>query len=226
MSARNRPWIQATLLVLGLLLAGCGAVRSQPEGIVVRLVDTATVPAISLPTYGVDLSTTAPGGQATQTPTDSDVRTKTPDPNATPMPTPTRTRRPGSGAGPSATPIGVGPAPDTRAYGVTATFHLEAAKAAYQSSEWVWFRFSLTNLTDAPLNYGAVGVILPDGSFHTSLSGSSLAAKETLPWRDWVSFAAPGPQTLVLAMCLSPKDVCRAGGQWVNLSAPVSVTIE
>ncbi len=212
-------------LALGLLLAGCGAVGSRPEGIVVRIVDTATVPAISLPTYAAGLSGTAPGDWATETPTDSGVRTKTPEPG-TPGPAPTRTRRPGSGASLSATPIGVGQAPDTRAYGVTATFYLEAAKSVYQPSERVWFGFTLTNLKDAPLDYGAVGVILPDGSFHTSLSASSLAAQETLPWRDWVSFSAPGQQTLVLAMCFSPKDVCRAGGQWVNLSAPVPVNVE
>ncbi len=51
-------------------------------------------------------------------------------------------------------------------------------------------------------------------------------AGRTLLCRNKVSFAAPGPQTLVLAVCLSSKDVCRAGGQWVNLSAPVVVTIE
>jgi hypothetical protein len=212
------------LVVLVPLLASCNPVQSAPEGIVVRLVDTATVPVISLPTYAADLSLTAPTDLATPTPTDSEVRTKTPDPNL--RPSPTATRRPGAGPEVTATAASAGAALDTRAHGVVAAFHLEAAQATYQPGERVWFAFTLTNLKEMPLDYGAVGVILPDGSFHTSLSASSLAAQETLPWRDWVSFSELGQQTLVLAMCLSPKAVCLGGGQWVNLSAPVPVMIQ
>lgn len=215
------------LLMLSLLLVACQAVAPTPAGIIVRVVDTATVPAISLPAYGTDLSpsATAPSDLATRTPTDSDVRTKTPPPG-TPALTPTSTRRPAGGPGATATsPANIGQAPDTSAYGISATFGLESPKPAYSPGEHVWFDFTLTNLKPLPLTYGAVGVILADGSFHTSLSGSALSGNERLAWRDWVSFAAPGDQTLVLAMCISPKDECRTGGTWVNLSAPVLVKI-
>ena len=215
------------LTVAAVLLVACGATLPTPTGIVVRAVATATVPVISLPAYGTDISpsATAPSDPPTQTPTDSDVRTNTPPPE-TPSPTPTGTRRPGGGPAATATaPAAVGPAPDTSAYGVSATFGLESAKSAYKPGEHVWFDFTLTNLAALPLNYGEVGVILPNGSFHTSLSASSLQGSERLSWRDWVSFAAPGDQTLVMAMCFSPKDECRTGGTWVNLSAPVLVRI-
>ncbi len=200
-----------------------------PPGIIVRAVDTATVPAIHLPTYepGASPSAAAQGDPPTSTPAASAVQTQTPPPG-TPTATATSTRRPGGGGGPGPTatlPADFGPAPDTSAYGVTATFGLESDKAAYSLREHVWFDFTLTNLKAVPLAYGAVGVIMPDGSFHTSLSGSALDAQQRLSWRDWVSFSARGDQTLVLAMCISPKDECRTGGQWVNLSAPVVVRI-
>src|SRR5713226_4018861 len=180
------------LFTLSLLLAACGTVAPTPTGIIVRVVDTATVPAISLPAYGTDLSpsATAPSDLATQTPTDSDVRTKTPPPG-TPALTPTGTRRPAGGPGATATsPASIGQAPDTSAFGVTATFALESDKPAYKPGEHVWFDFTLTNLKAVPLTYGEVGVILPNGSFHSSLSGSALSANERLSWRDWVSFSA------------------------------------
>jgi len=216
---------------LSLLLAACGAAIPTPAGIIVGAVDTATVPAIHLPTYDPNLSPSAtapaPGDPATQTPTDSDVRTSTP-PAETSGVLATSTRRPTNGLGPAATatlPAGVGQAPDTSAFGVAATFGLESDKAVFSPGEHVWFDFTLSNLTALPLAYGEVGVILPDGNFHTSLSGSALTGGERLVWRDWVPLAATGDQTLVLAMCFSPKDECRAGGRWVNLSAPVIVTI-
>jgi len=227
---RRRPWGHGALFGLSLLLAACGAAASTPTGIVVRVVDTATVPAINLPTHDPDaLSATAPSDLATLTPTDSGVRTKTPAPgmsSPTPPTTPLRTRRPGSGPDATATlPASLGPAPDTSMYGVTATFGLEADKAAYAPGEHVWFDFTLANLKAVPLAYGEVGVILPNGSFHSSLSGSSLSANERLSWRDWISFSAAGDHTLVLATCLSTVDECRTGGTWVNLSAPVLVKI-
>jgi hypothetical protein len=217
------------LLALSLLLAACGGAIPVPAGIVVGAVATATVPAIHLPTYapGASPSATTPGDRPTSTPTAFEAQTKTPPPG-TATATAASTRRPGSGSapGPTATvPAAIGPAPDTSAYGVAATFGLEGDKAAYRPGEHVWFDFTLTNLKPLPLTYGAVGVILPDGSFHSSLSGSSLSANERLSWRDWVSFSASGDQPLVLSMCISPVDVCRTGGTWVNLSAPVFVKI-
>ncbi len=229
MQAYNKQRRLGWLFGLSLLLVACGAALPTPPGIIVGAVDTATVPAIHLPTYdpGLSPSATAPGDLPTSTPTDSDVRTKTPPPE-TPSATAASTRRPGSGRGSDATatlPAAIGPAPDTSAYGVSATFGLESPRPAYSPGEHVWFDFTLTNLKPLPLTYGTVGVILADGSFHTSLSGSSLSGNEHLSWRDWVSFSTPGDQTLVLAMCISSKDECRTGGTWVNLSAPVLVKI-
>ena len=214
------------LLSLSLMLAACGAGASTPTGIIVQVIDTATVPAINLPTYDPDFSpsATVPSELATQTPTDSPVQTKTPLPE-TPNPTATGTR-PAGRPGPTATlPARLDQAPDTSAFGIVATFGLEADKSAYTPGEQVWFNFTLTNLKAVPLAYGEVGVILPNGSFHPSLSGSSLSAHESLPWRDWVSFSASGDQPLILAVCLATVDECRTGGTWVNLSAPVVVKI-
>ena len=233
MQAYNRQWRLGWLFGLSLLLVACGAAIPTPPGIIVGAVDTATVPAIHLPTYDPYLSpsATAPSDpasdSATQLPTDADVRAN-PPPAGTPSAAAASTRRPDSGPGLDATatlPAAVDQAPDASAFGVSATFGLESTKPAYKPGEHVWFDFTLSNLTALPLPYGEVGVILPDGSFHTSLSGSALSAQERLPWRDWVSLAAAGDQPLVLAICFSPKDECRAGGTWVNLSAPVIVTI-
>jgi hypothetical protein len=224
---QGQAWLALT--AAAMLLAACAVRPPTPTGIVVQAVASATRPAISLPAYGTDvaLSATAPSDLATQTPTDSDVRTKTPPPE-TPSATPTGTgtRRPSGGPAATATlPVSVGPAPDTSAYGVSATFGLETPKSAYRPGEHVWFDFTLTNLKALPLDYGEVGVILPNGSFHSSLSGSSLSANERLSWRDWVSFSSSGDQSLILAMCISTVDECRTGGTWVNLSAPVVVSI-
>jgi hypothetical protein len=225
LSICQRSWRPGIAGALSLLLAACGATVTPPVGIVVRAVATATVPAISLPAYGADLSATPTGDQPTLTPTDSEVRTSV-APLGTPGPTPTSTRRPASGQGATPTlPAGPNQAPDTSAYGVSATFFLETPKPDYKPGEHIWVDFTLTNLTAAPLAYGEVGIVLGNGSFHTSLSGSSLLGNEHLSWRDWVSFSSPGDQTLVLAMCFSPKDECRTGGTWVNLSAPLVVRI-
>ena len=215
------------LFSLSLLLAACGSAEgSTPSGIIVQVIDTATVPPINLPTYDPDFSpsATAPSELATQTPTDSGVQTKTPPPG-TPNPTATGTRRAGGLAATATLPASTDQAPDTSAFGIAATFGLEADKPTYAPGERVWFNFTLTNLKAAPLAYGEAGVILPDGSFHASLSGSSLSAHEHLPWRDWVSFSASGDQRLILAMCLATVDECRTGGTWINLSAPVLVKI-
>jgi hypothetical protein len=227
---------QLALTLAAALLAGCatGPQASAPDSIVVGQVATATSLASITPTStpAALLSPMPTSLLPTATPTDSDVRTKTPAPGTagptpTSTPSPSRTRRPGGGPDATATsPASVGQAPDTSAYGVTATFFLESDKSAYKPGEHVWFDFTLTNLKALPYTYGAVGVILADGSFHTSLSGSSLDAQERLTWRDWVSFSAPGDQRLVLAMCISPKDECRTGGTWVNLSAVVAVKVE
>jgi hypothetical protein len=226
----QRSWRLVRLIALNLLLAACGAALPNPANIIVRAVDTATVPAIHLPTYDPNYSpsATAPGDPATQMPTDSDVRTNT-APVETASAITASTPGPNSGHGPAMTataPAALGQAPDPSADSVSATFGLESAQPTYKPGEHVWFDFTLSNMTASPILYGEVGVILPDGSFHTSLSGSSLSAREVLPWRDWVSFPAVGDQPLVLAMCFSPKDECRAGGRWVNLSAPVIVTIK
>src|SRR5438093_217972 len=121
-------------LGLSLMLAACGTAAASPAGIVVQVIDTATVPAINLPTYDPDIlpSATAPSELATPTPTDSAIRTKTPPPG-TPNPTATGTRpaaRLGSGA--TATLLaGTDQAPDTSAFGIAATFGLEAAQPSY-----------------------------------------------------------------------------------------------
>lgn len=222
-------WL-AKWLGLSLLLAACGPVTATPAGIVVEVIASATLPGIELPTYPAGArptNTAAPAvREPTPTPTDSGLRTKTPDPNATAAPSATRTRRPGSAGAETATPTVPGQTLEAGTHGVRATFGLEAPAPAYAPDERVWLQFTLTNLSDDRLSYGAVGFILPNGSFHTSLSGSSLAANETLPWRDWVSFAAPGDYAVTLAMCFSPKPECYSGGRWANLAAPVVVTIK
>jgi hypothetical protein len=223
----KRLWALGAFFGLGLLLAACGVTATPPAGIVVQAVATATVPPISLPAYGADLSATPTTNLPTLTPTDSEVRTRVAPPG-TPSPSPTRTRRAVSsqaGATPTLPPSPI-QAPDTSAYGVAATFFLEVSKPDYRPGEHIWFDFTLTNLTAAALAYGEVGVVPGNSTFHTSLSGSSLSANERLAWRDWVSFSTPGDQTLVLAMCFSPKDECRTGGIWVNLSAPLVVHVK
>src|SRR5260221_11519880 len=135
----KRPWGQGVFLALSLVLTACGGAIPVPAGIVVGAVDTATVPAIHLPTYDPNLSTspTVPRDLPTLTPTDSGVRTKTPPPG-TPVLTLTRTRRPGAALGATATPVASDvQAPDTSAYGVNATFGLEGGKAAYRPGEHV-----------------------------------------------------------------------------------------
>ena len=228
----KKPCGPVVLLALSMMLTACGAVLPKGSGgIVVGAVDTATSPAIHLPTFATDVpaSVTVTGDPATATSTASPSPSQTP-PLSTPSATAASTRRPGStgsGPGPTATvPVDLGPAPDTSAYGLAVTFGLEANKAAYSRGEHVWFDFTLTNLAAVPLDYGEVGVVLPDGSFHTSLSASSLQGSQTLNWRDWVSFSSSGDQTIILAMCFSPKDQCLKDGKWANLSAPVLVRIK
>jgi hypothetical protein len=163
------------------------------------------------------------------------LRTKTPEPTSSPtstVPTPTRTRPRAipPTATPSLTPGGaqapIGPAPDTSAHGVSATFKLEGRSRTFKVDQKIWFRLAITNLTGAELKYGFIGVTVSDGRFHTSWSGASIAADGTLNWRDWVSVPAPGDYTLTLAMCFSTKQECPTGGRWANLSAPVPVTIK
>lgn len=247
------PWSSRWFALLGVvaLLAGCAPAAPAmptPFNIVVQVLDTATPPpsATALAT-----ATGTPTGTATRTvtpipptltPTDSEVRTKTPDPKATrpptstsvpsdtPTPTPVRTRAPQATRPPTATKSGataaIGPAPDTSAYGVTGTFTLEGRSRTFKSGQKIWFRLVVTNLTESELKYGYLGVVVSNGSYHTSWSGSSIKSLGKLQWRDWVSVAEPGDYTLTLAMCLSPQDECSsAGSTWVNLSAAVPITI-
>ena len=81
------------------------------------------------------------------------------------------------------------------------------------------------SMSDAELKYGFIGVAVSDGRFHTSWSGAALAANSTLNRRDWVSVPETGDYTITLTMCLSAKEECPTTGTWVNLSAPVPVTI-
>src|SRR5262249_53933742 len=185
-----------------------------PAGIIVAQVATATVPAIHLPDYPTDLApaTSAPGDPPTATPTAAPGQTEAAPQTATLAPSATRRAVGNGSAAPATATASLGVAPDPSAFGVLASFGLESSKSSYKPGEKIWFDFALTNLAAVPLPYGAVGVILPDGSFHTSLSGSELAGSEHLSWRDWVSFPASGDQVLVLAMCFSAKAECRAAG--------------
>jgi hypothetical protein len=181
---------------------------------------------------GIEPSAT-PTASATvlqSTPTLSGLRTKTPVPGS-PSPTPSATRRRGGGAAATPTPTPEAPGAnggslDTRVHGVTGTFRMEAADRIYSANEQMWFRWTVTNVTEADLTYGYIGVVPSSGAFHTSWSGSSLRARSTANWRDWVSFAAPGEYTLFLSICLSPAAECEGGGKWVDLTAPLSVTVQ
>jgi hypothetical protein len=222
-------WLLATLSML--LIASCSSPQA-PISIVVGSVATATgLPTVTeVPSAEVEAATPATATTRAPTPTISGLRTKTPVPGS-PSPTPTATRRRGGGAASTETPtagaVGAnGGSLDTRSHGVTGTFRLEAAQRVYQPNEQIWFRWTVTNLTEAALNYGYIGVVQSTGGFHTSWSGSFLRPRSTSNWRDWVSFSMPGEYTVFLSMCLSPAAECEGGGKWVDLTAPLSVTIQ
>jgi hypothetical protein len=235
----GKHWVLPGLLALtGLLLGACAApsAASGPLNVVVAPVATATGLATVTPTPVALLSPTASATLAvpTRTATAARLRTKTPEPTSTPTntaPTATRTRAPvipptrTATATPGGARAGIGPAPDTSRHGVSATFNLEARSRTYRPDQKIWFRMQITNLTDAELKYGFIGVAVSDGRFHTSWSGAALAANSTLNWRDWVSVPETGDYTITLTMCLSAKEECPTTGTWVNLSAPVPVTI-
>jgi hypothetical protein len=223
----------AVCLALAALLAACGEPAQAPVSIVVGRVATATGLATLTEPPGAELTTTATPSATLRplTPTVSGLRTKTPLPGS-PSPSPSATRRPGGGgAAATSTPTPAasganGGSLDTRAHGVTGTLRMEAAERVYQRNEQMWFSWTVTNLTAADLNYGHIGVVQSAGGFHTSWSGSALRPRTTANWRDWVSFAAPGEYTLVLAICLSSAAECEGGGQWVDLTAPLAVTVQ
>lgn len=228
------------LVLAGLVLAACAvppADATGPLNVVVGRVATATGLATSTrtPTPALTPTASATAAVPTPTPTLARLRTKTPAPtasatNTVPTPTRTRPRAIPPTVTPSLTPggaqAGIGPAPDTSGRGISATFNLEGRSRTFKVNQKIWFRLRITNLTEAALPYGFIGVAISDGRFHTSWSGASLAANGTLNWRDWVSLPAPGDYTLTLAMCFSPKDVCPVAGDWVNLSAPVPITVK
>ena len=110
-------------------------------------------------------------------------------------------------------------------HGAKATFLLESRSRVFEPDQKIWFRLAVTNLTESVLKYGFLGVAVSNGAFHTSWSGSQLAALGTLNWRDWVSVSEPGDYTLTLAMCFSPQDECQTAGTWVNMSADVPITV-
>lgn len=226
------------LALAGLLLVACAPPPpSVSLNVVVGSVATATgLPTITrTPTPLLSPTATATVGLPTATPTVARLRTKTPVPTSSPThtaPTPTRTRP--RAIPPTQTPMptpggaraGIGPAPDTSAFGVSATFNLEGRSRTYRPDQKIWFRFGITNLTGAELKYGFIGVAVSDGRFHTSWSGASINADGTLNWRDWVSVPTPGDYTITLAICFSPKEECPTGGRWTNLSAPVPITVK
>jgi hypothetical protein len=227
----------ATLLALAALLAACAppVAEVEPVRVVVGQVDTATSWASRTVPPDATATATETPIPPTRTPTDSPLRTKTPAPTATATntaPTATRTRAPvvpptrTATTTPGGARAAIGPAPDTSAHGASATFTLEARNRTYKTKQKIWFRFVVTNLTESTLNYGFLGVVVSDGSFHTSWSGSSLAPLAALRWRDWVAIDTPGDYTITLSMCFSPQDLCRdPGSSWVPMSAPVPVTI-
>ena len=219
------------LTVAALFLAACGS-SPTPVSIVVGRVATAT--ALATSTDVPQAAGTSPP-TATITPlaasaTASGLRTKTPVPAGSASPSPSATRRSGGGGAPP-TPTATAPSAgggslDTRAHGVSGTLRMEAVEHVYRTGEQMWFRWTVTNLTQADLNYGHIGVLLSSGEFHTSWSGSFLRPRSTANWRDWVPAAAAGQQTLVLAICLSSAAECENGGKWVNLTAPLVVTVQ
>jgi hypothetical protein len=232
------------LLLLAVVLAACAPATPTPFSIVVGQVDTATPPPSSTPTATETATPTETPLPPSATPTDSPLRTKTPGPTITPGPigtlaptdtpaaTATRTRGPVSAPAtrtPTAVPGGaraaIGPAPDLSAHGLAVTFQLEGRGRVFSAGQKMWFRMTVRNLTEDVLRYGYLGVAVSNGHFHTSWSGSSLQPQGVLNWRDWVSVDEPGDYTLTLAMCLSPLDDCQGGGRWVNVSAPVPITI-
>jgi hypothetical protein len=236
----KRLWgLAKCTLLTGLVLAACAPppAATVPLHVVVGQVATATGPATRTATPTPIQSPTPSVAVAgpTPTPTPARLRTKTPAPTTSPtqtVPTPTRTRPRAIPSTPTPTPTpggaraGIGPAPDTSGRGVSATFNLEGRSRTFKVDQKIWFRLRIANLTEAELPYGFIGVAVSDGRFHTSWSGASLAAGGTLTWRDWVSVPAPGDYTITLVMCFSAKEVCPSMGDWVNLSAPVPVTIK
>jgi hypothetical protein len=225
----SRLFVLVRVIVLAALLPAACAPRNVPANIVVAQVATATGLATSTQPRDAELSITLTPSATTRapTPTLSGLRTKTPVPSGSITLTPTATRR-GGAAPPTETPTGPavnGGSLDTRADGVIGTLAMEKADRVYQTNEQMWLRWTVSNITANSLSYGHIGVVPSTGEFHTSWSGSTLRPHSNSNWRDWVSFSAPGEYTLVLAICLSPAAECEGGGRWVDLTAPLSVTV-
>jgi hypothetical protein len=217
--ATQAPGVRGLLKWLtlgGLLLSACAAPTAPAVSMNVVVEPVATATGLTAVTFTptAELSATPSAVMAMETATDTGLRTKTPVPGSQPSLQPS-----------PSTPGAIGPAPDTSAYGVTALLSLELPGRTYRPNQKIWFRFEITNLTDVELTYGFIGVVISDGRFHTSWSGSSIGASSRLNWRDWVSVRERGDYTLTLSMCVSPKEECQAGGTWVNLSAAVPITV-
>ena len=233
MRVRAPSWFRLAgwLALSAVLVAACGGASGAPVSIVVGSVATATGLATVTPLSDADLAATLTASVPTRVPTAtlSGLRTKTPEASGPASATPGPTRRPGGGGAAATmtptTPGANGGSLDTRAHGVSGTLRMEASERVYRAGEQMWFRWTVTNLTQANLHYGHIGVVRSGGDFHTSWSGSFLAPRATANWRDWVSATTPGEYTLVLSICLSSAAECEGGGKWVDLTAPLGVTV-
>jgi hypothetical protein len=125
-----------------------------------------------------------------------------------------------------AAPTNTSPPPVSGARGIVAnSFSIENTTAAAGAD--VWFNFEVRNSTQNGVAYGALAAHTDVGFTAQSWTNETLAAGQTLTWRDHINIGTPGTYQVYLGICFDSKDACLNGSApWERLSSSVTVTIQ
>jgi hypothetical protein len=140
------------------------------------------------------------------------------DPTYTPTPTPTRTPTPS----PTATSV-----PVYTSNGIRGDYFRVLRTSAAPNQD-IWFEFSATNISAAPISFGGLGAVWETGAQASWGDGDIIQPGGAIVWNDHLNIPSPGTYHVRLGVCrLATRTQCHQNlGQWETLSDSITVVIQ
>lgn len=218
-------------VTLYLLLAPAHADVTSPTPTLPPITRTLFFPTATLATVDEPSPTAQAQIAPTGSPTDNPAATGEPEATAQPNPTnPPPTEPPV----PTATPLPTDTPQPTSPSAIAGLSNVKfwVDNPVVVANTRISFNFSVTNSGATDIVFGPLGVVVLDANgnnihFHTSWPRWELKPGKTENWNDGVTIGTPGTYQLRLSACIPYNgDHCDSGGgDWYNLSDPVTVTV-